>query len=62
MAANDTTIPAFINVSMLVPARTFVCDVHGDRKMVIRFNGDNNRVRCLDCLEDMIPNRVRSFT
>ena len=61
MAANDTILPNFIDVTKLTPAKVFECDVHGVRRMVIRFNGDNTRVRCIDCLEDLIPNRVRSY-
>ena len=61
MAANDTILPAFIDVTKLTPAKTFECDRHGVRRMVIRFNGDNARIRCIDCLEDLIPNTVRSF-
>jgi hypothetical protein len=61
MAATDITLPAFIDVTKLTPARVFTCDVHGVRKFVIQFNGDINRVRCIDCFEDTLPNRVRSI-
>ena len=62
MAATDTVLPAFIDVTKLTPARTFECDVHGVRKFVIRFNGDNSRIRCIDCFEESIRNTVRSIT
>ena len=62
MALTDTILPAFIDLSKLTPAKTFECDVHGFRKMVLRFNGDNTRVRCVDCFEEMIPKTLRSLT
>jgi hypothetical protein len=43
----------------------FTCDVHGDRKIVMQFNPpagsqgnqipDPNRLRCVDCLEEVDP-------
>ena len=67
MAANDTTIPRFVKPSALSPARVFTCDVHGVRDVIIQFNPptgatipDVTRIRCVDCLEEIIPNRIRS--
>ena len=69
MAANDTTIPRFIKPSALSPVRVFTCDIHGVRDVVIQFNPpgtatipDVTRLRCMDCFEEMIPNRIRSVT
>lgn len=67
MAATDTSIPRFIRPSTLTPPKTFTCDVHGIRDVVMQFNPpagntipDVTRLRCVDCLEDTIPNRIRS--
>lgn len=70
MAQNDSMIPRFLDVSKLNPPVQFTCDVHGDRKIVMQFNPpaqnaavqvpDTARLRCVDCLEDTIPARIRS--
>ena len=70
MAQNDGTTPRFLDVSKLNPPVRFICDQHGDRKMVMQFNPpaanapvqipDATRLRCVDCLEEVIPSRVRS--
>jgi hypothetical protein len=70
MAANDSTIPRFLDVSKLNPPVKFTCDVHGERKIVMQFappSGsqgnqipDPARLRCVDCLEEVIPSRIRS--
>jgi hypothetical protein len=70
VAANDSSIPRFLDVTKLNPPVVFTCDVHGDRKIVMQFNPpannapvqipDVNRLRCVDCLEDTIPARIRS--
>jgi hypothetical protein len=70
MAATDSQIPRFLDVTKLNPPVTFTCDVHGDRKMVMQFNPpsgsqgnqipDPTRLRCVDCLEEVIPARIRS--
>jgi hypothetical protein len=69
MAQSDTSIPRFVRVSQLTPPRVFICDVHGNRDIVMQFNPpagntipDVNRLRCVDCLEEVIPNRIRSVT
>lgn len=61
MAKTDTTLPAFVNLATANPPKVFTCDVHGQRDFVIRFNGDNTRVRCIDCFEDMLPRTLRSL-
>lgn len=61
MAKSDTILPNFVNMTTLTPPKIFTCDVHGQRDFVMRFNGDNTRLRCIDCLEDMIPKTLRSL-
>jgi hypothetical protein len=70
VAQNDSNIPRFLDVTKLNPPVTFTCDVHGERKIVMQFNPppsnaqvqipDVTRLRCVDCLEEVIPSRVRS--
>lgn len=62
MAMSDTILPQFVDVTTLTPAKTFVCEVHGQRKFVVRFNGDNTRIHCIDCFEESLPRTVRSLT
>lgn len=61
MARSDVILPQWVDLSKEHPPVAFMCDQHGERSMVLRFNGDNARVRCADCLEETIPNRVRSI-
>jgi hypothetical protein len=67
MAQNDSSIPRFLDVSKLNPPVRFTCDQHGERKIVMQFNPpsgstipDPTRLRCVDCLEEVIPSRIRS--
>lgn len=72
MAATDSNIPRFLDVSKLNPPVSFSCDVHGDRKIVIQFNPpaanaqnqvpDVTRLRCVDCFEDTLPDRIRQVS
>lgn len=72
MAATDSNIPRFLDVSKLNPSVSFTCDVHGDRKIVMQFNPpaanaqvqvpDPARLRCVDCFEEVLPNRIRQVS
>jgi hypothetical protein len=46
MAANDSNIPRFLDVTKLNPPVAFTCDVHGDRKIVMQFNPPLPTLRC----------------
>lgn len=65
MAQTDTNLPRFIKASTL--SKVMTCDVHGQREIWMQFNPpttntvpDISRIRCVDCLEEIIPARVRS--
>lgn len=65
MAQTDTNLPRFIKASTL--AKKITCDIHGDREIWMQFNPptgntvpDIARLRCVDCLEEVIPFRLRS--
>lgn len=70
MAASDINVPRYVDLSKLNPPIPFTCDVHGARTIVKQYNPPNsnaanqvpdaNRLRCCDCEEETIPNRVRS--
>lgn len=70
MPQSDSSTPRFVDLSKLNPVRRFTCDVHGDRNVVMQFNPpannaaeqipDPTRLRCADCLEEVIPSRIRT--